>query len=51
MRDVLTAIAIGLATLALCLWLGSLMIQDTQSGHQLKNAYWPYSVETSVKDK
>lgn len=51
MRNILTAIALGMAALLLCLALG-LLIADSQPKYngQLHNAYWPYSVETSIKD-
>ena len=52
MRNILTAIALGMAVLLLCIALGMLM-SDSQPKYngQLKNAYWPYSVETQIRDK
>ncbi|MBQ9002175.1 MAG: hypothetical protein IJ087_10010 [Eggerthellaceae bacterium] len=46
------AIAIGIGVLALCLLVG-VMTVDSQPHRsaQLHNAYWPYSVETQIRDK
>lgn len=50
MRDVITAIGIALAVLATALLLAVAVTQPAHSA-QLKNGYWPFSVETSVRDK
>lgn len=52
MRNIVAAIALGMGVLALCLALGMLM-SDSQPKYngQLRNAYWPYSVETQVRDR
>lgn len=51
MRNIVAAIALGMAVLALCLALGMLMSESTPKYTQLHNAYWPYSVETQVRDR
>lgn len=51
MRDVTFAIvmALGILALALCL---AYAVMDTQAQHggQLANPYWPFTVETAVRD-
>ena len=44
------AFATAIVVLALCLCM-AYAVMDTQSDGQLKNAYWPYSVETQVRDR
>lgn len=52
MRNIVTAIVMGVGVLLLAIVL-ALAIVDGQPRHsaQLHNAYWPYSVETSIKDR
>lgn len=52
MRHIVTAIALALAVLLAAIAL-ALAIVDGQPRHsaQLHNAYWPYSVETSIRDR
>ena len=50
MRDILFALLVGFGVLAICLWLAFALSTDAPSG-QLHNAYWPFSVETSVRDR
>lgn len=52
MRPLLRGIAVGLLTLAVGLSVAMLVV-DTQPKYsaQLHNAYWPYSVETQIRDK
>ena len=52
MRDVIFAIviAMGVLWLALILTVHCLDSHDARQS-QLRNAYWPYSVETQVRDR
>ena len=52
MRNIVTAIALGIAVLLMAIAL-ALAIVDSQPRYtaQLHNAYWPYSVEISIKDR
>lgn len=51
MRDVTFTIimAIGILTLCLCIAQGLMDVQDAHA--QLRNAYWPFSVETAIHDR
>lgn len=52
MRNIVFAIAMGVGVLLMAIAL-ALAIVDGQPRHsaQLHNAYWPYSVETSIRDR
>ena len=50
MRDVMFTVIMALGIVALCLCAARLII-DMSHGAQLHNAYWPFSVETSVRDR
>lgn len=50
MRPVCKAVIFVLIALVLGLCMAYAML-DTPQHVQLKNAYWPYSVETSVRDR
>jgi len=52
MRKVISAIVIALATLGLALVFAYVVI-NSQPGvsHHIKGAYYPYSVEMSVRDR
>ena len=52
MRDITLAIILAFVVLSVALALAfySLETHDQQQA-QLRNAYWPFTVETSIKDK
>ena len=51
MRNVTFAVIMALGILALCLCMAYAVI-DTQEQHgQMHNAYFPFSVETSIHDR
>ena len=52
MRDVILIIAAVIGIVCLCLCLAYAII-DTQERHeaQLFNRYWPFTVETQVRDR
>lgn len=52
MRDVILTIAMAIGIVCLCLCMAYAVI-DTQEQHgaQLVNNYWPFSVETQVRDR
>lgn len=52
MRNIVFAIVMGFGVLLMAIAL-ALAIVDGQPRYsaQLHNAYWPYSVETSIKDR
>ena len=52
MRNIAFAIALGIAVLLTAIAL-ALAIVDGQPRYntQIHNAYWPYSVETSIRDR
>lgn len=51
MRDVTFAVIMALGILALCLCM-AYAVMDTQEQHgQLHNLYWPFTVETAVRDR
>ena len=51
MRDLTFAVIMALAILALALCM-AYAILDTQEQHgQLHNPYWPFTVETQVRDR
>lgn len=51
MRDIFFALLVGFGVLAIALWLALVAIGYHEPGAQLHNAYWPFSVETSVRDR
>lgn len=50
MRKILGGIIVGLTVLVLCLCMAWAML-DTQSHGQLRNQYWPFSVEMQIRDR
>ena len=52
MRNIFIAIAIAILVMTSCLACAAAILQS-QPAHasQLHNPYWPFSVETSVKDR
>ena len=51
MRDIYLAVAFSLVVLIVALCVSVLMLGTQDEPNQLHNAYWPFSVETSIKDK
>ena len=50
MKRLLGCVLVSLVVLAMCLCMAWAII-DTGQRHALKNPYWPFSVETSVRDR
>lgn len=50
MRDVTFAVIMALGILALCLCIAQ-TVMDIDGGAQLRNPYWPFTVETAVRDR
>ena len=51
MREIFIAVALSLAVLIVALCVSVLMLDTQDEPNQLHPAYWPFSVELSVKDK
>ena len=52
MRNILAAIALGFLTLALGLTFALVVLgSQPEPSHQLKNGYWPFTVELAVYDR
>lgn len=53
MRDIIGTVLCSMALMLILLLFGKVILDTQPQAHasQLKNAYYPYSVETSVKDK
>ena len=51
MRDIVYAIVVGFGVLAIGLWLACTIATAQDPDTQLHNAYWPFTVETSVRDR
>lgn len=51
MRDVIFTVIMALGIVALCLCIAQAILGINKPSAQLHNAYWPFSVETSVRDK
>lgn len=51
MRDVTFAIVMAIGILALCLTIAQGLIGIQDAHGQLHNPYWPFTVETQVRDR
>ena len=52
MRDIVYAIVLGFGVFVAGLLLTYVVISSQpQEPHQLHNAYWPFSVEASIRDR
>lgn len=51
MRDVTFTVIMALGIVALCLCIAQTIMDIQKPDTQLHNPYWPFSVETSIKDK
>lgn len=51
MRDVTFAVVMALGILAMCLCIARGVIDVQEQGGQLFNRYWPFTVETAVRDR
>ena len=51
MRSIVFAMLVGIGVLMACIGASMLLVQPPQEHVQLHNAYWPYSVETVIRDK
>ena len=50
MRDIFFALLVGFGVLAIGLWLSIALITH-EPHHQLRNPYYPFTVETAIHDK
>ena len=51
MRNIVYGVIVGIGVLFACIGVSMLIVQPPQAHAQLHNAYWPYSVEVSVRDR
>lgn len=53
MRDVIFAVLMGIGVLLACLWVAGVLfsLEPPRLSEPLHNVYWPYSVETAVRDR
>lgn len=51
MRNIVFATIVGIGVLLACIGVSMLLVQPPQAHAQLHNAYWPFSVEVSVRDR
>jgi len=51
MRDVFFTIVMALGIVAVCLSLAWAIIGTHEQYEQLRNVYWPFTVETQVRDR